>query len=460
MSQPSQMTHEVKVRAIAAQVRARARTGEGHSHIDKGGVPHVVPLPNDTRRAGRPVDIAALDAVLELDPATRRCVVEAGVTFEQLVPLTLAHGLLPAVVPELKGITIGGAVAGCSVESMSFRVGGLHDTCLEYEVVTGDGRVLTLSRTREPFLFDMLHGSYGTLGIITRVTLQLVPARGFVHVEYRKLTSFEAFEAELAARCRAGDHDFVDGIVHAKDELVVCLGRFVDRAPWLSDYSRAGVYYKSTRELREDYLGTFDYCFRYDADCHWLTRSVPLLERPLVRRLVGKRVLGSTNLIRWAHRLERVLRLKRRPDVVCDVFIPRHRVHDFYAWYSRRLAFFPLWVVPYRMAQPYPWLDPTFAVATRDELHYDLAIYGLPNGRADVDLSVVLEDAVREHQGVKTLISRNHYSPDVFWSIYNRGALEAAKRQLDPSGTFPGLFQKFHASSGEDQARGAAPRAA
>lgn len=444
------MTHDEKVQAIAAQVRARAQTHEGHSHIDKGGVPHVVPLSDDTRRAGRPLDIADLDQVLELDPATRRCVVEAGVTFEQLVPLTLAHGLLPAVVPELKGITVGGAVAGCSVESMSFRVGGLHDTCVEYEVITGDGRVITTSRAQEPFLFDMLHGSYGTLGIITRITLQLVPARGFVHVEYRKLATFAAFEAELAARTRAGDHDFVDGISHAADEHVVCLGRFVDHAPWVSDYSRAGVYYKSTRELREDYLGTFDYCFRYDADCHWLTRSVPLLERPLVRRFVGKRVLGSTNLIRWAHRLERVLRLKRRPDVMCDVFIPRHRVHDFYGWYARKLAYFPLWVVPYRMARPYPWLDPTFAAATRDELHYDLAIYGLPNGRADVDLSVALEDAVREHQGVKTLISRNHYTPEVFWSIYNRAAHEDAKRRLDPTGTFPGLFQKFHvAPAGE-----------
>lgn len=451
------MTHEEKVQALAAQLRERARTGEGHSHIETGGVQHLVPLAGDTRRAGRPVDIAALDQVLELDPTTRRCVVEAGVTFERLVPLTLAHGLLPAVVPELKGITVGGAVAGCSVESMSFRVGGLHDTCLEYEVVTGDGRVLTTSREREPFLFDMLHGSYGTLGIITRVTLELVPARRFVHVEHRRLPTFEAFEAELAARSRAGDVDFIDGIVHAKDDLVVCLGRFVDHAPWLSDYTRAGVYYKSTRELREDYLGTFDYCFRYDADCHWLTRQVPLLERPLVRRLVGKRVLGSTNLIRWAHRLAPLLRLKRRPDVMCDVFIPRHRVHDFYAWYARRLDFFPLWVVPYRMDRLYPWLDPTFAAATRDELHYDLAIYGLPNGRPEVDLSVALEDAVREHQGVKTLISRNHYTPEAFWSIYDRKAHEEAKRRLDPTGSFPGLFQKFHGAADD---RPAAPRAA
>ena len=71
-------------------------------------------------------------------------------------------GLLPKVVPELEGITLGGAVAGCSVESMSYRYGGFHDTCLEYEVVTGTGERRVLGPGDE--LFHMIHGSYGTLG--------------------------------------------------------------------------------------------------------------------------------------------------------------------------------------------------------------------------------------------------------------------------------------------------------
>ena len=61
-------------------------------------------------------------------------------TFVDLVAATLRHGLVPIVVPELKTITIGGAVAGCSIESMSFRYGGFHDTCLEYEVITATRR--------------------------------------------------------------------------------------------------------------------------------------------------------------------------------------------------------------------------------------------------------------------------------------------------------------------------------
>src|SRR5690348_8462982 len=182
------MTHEEKVAAIAAEVRARVDRGEP-VHIYKGGVHHFVPLPGDARFSGRPIDVSSLNDILSIDAEKRLCVAEPGVTFAQLVAATLAHGLLPAVVPELEGITVGGAVAGCSVESMSFVQGGFHDGCIEYELISGAGELLTVTPEREPLLFQMVHGSYGTLAILTRLTFKLVPAKRFVHLEYVKLPS-------------------------------------------------------------------------------------------------------------------------------------------------------------------------------------------------------------------------------------------------------------------------------
>src|SRR5262249_4986237 len=157
------------------------------------------------------------------------------------------HGLIPTVVPELEGITPGGAVAGCSVESMSWRYGGFHDSCDEYELVSGAGEVLTVSREREPHLFHMMHGAYGTLAILTRLAFALVPAQRYVRLEYLRFSTLEAFEAELHARIAAGDHPFIDGIAHGPDELVLCLGAFADAAPYTSDYRWLDIYYKSTR---------------------------------------------------------------------------------------------------------------------------------------------------------------------------------------------------------------------
>jgi FAD/FMN-containing dehydrogenase len=435
--------HAIRVSAIAAAIKERL-ADKKPVHISKGGVSHFVPLPNDPRRKSIPIDISRLNNIIEIDVKRRRCVAEPGVTFAELVRATLSHGLIPAVVPELEGITVGGAVAGCSVESMSYKYGGFHDNCEEYELITGEGDVMTCSREREPLLFEMIHGSYGTLGVLTKLTFKLLPAKAFVKMTYRKFGTFKEYNEALLAACREESHEFIDGIVHSRDAFVLCLGSFTSTAPYTSDYRWLNIFYKSTLERKEDYLTTFDYCFRYDTECHWLTKTVPLLERKPVRFALGKFVLGSTNLIKWSKRLEHVLKLKKRPDVVCDVFIPSRRFSDFWTWYERDFDFFPLWVIPYRIPKMYGWVAGAHGARMQDDLMIDCAIYGKPNGASAVDYSKLLEDKTFDLDGVKTLISRNHYTEERFWQIYNRDNYSAAKAKLDPRGVFPGLFEKFH----------------
>jgi FAD/FMN-containing dehydrogenase len=433
--------HAGRVDAVCAQVRALAASGEA-AHIEKGGVHHFAPLPRDARFGGRAVDVASLREILEIDVGQHICTAEPGATFADVVRATLARGLLPKVVPELEGITLGGAVAGCSVESMSHRYGGFHDTCLSYEIVTGTGERRVLGREDE--LFHMLHGSYGTLAILTRITFELVPAKTFVRMTYRRHRDFPAFHADLRERCERGDHDFVDGIIHAPDNLVLCLGDFADTPSRVSSYRRSRVYYKSTRKLAEDHLSTFDYCFRYDTECHWLSRTFPPLEWAPVRLAVGRWFLGSTNLIRWTARLEPLLRrVNRRPDVVVDLFIPDGGFASFWDWYARELDYWPLWVVPYRLDEPYPWINRDYAARMTDKLMIDVAVYGKRNSRRAVDWSALLEDKTHELGGIKTLISRNHYTRERFWEIYDRERWSAAKRELDPGGLFRDLYEKF-----------------
>ena len=52
-------------------------------------------------------------------------------TYEQLVDATLPHRLMPLVVPQLKTITLGGAVTGLGIESTSFRNGCPHESVLD-----------------------------------------------------------------------------------------------------------------------------------------------------------------------------------------------------------------------------------------------------------------------------------------------------------------------------------------
>jgi len=445
----SGVNHSERVQPIVAAVRAAAGSSTP-THIDKGGVHHVVPLPGDRRFSSRAIDTSALVNILDIDPEARTCTAEPGVTFEQLVRATLPLGLAPTVVPELRGITLGGAVAGCSVESMSFRHGGFHDSCLAYEVIGGDGVLRVVSPDESPELFEHLHGSYGTLGVLTQITFRLVPAGQFVAMKYRHFTTADEFEAAMAEACRLDieqSHDLVDGIVHGPKHLTLCLGTFTDDASGRTPSSYVGehIFYRSTERRHTDLLTAEEYFFRYDAECHWLTATVPPLQWKPVRKALGRWLLGSTNLIGWSNRLAPILRrVNRRPDLVCDIFLPQNRFGEFWSWYCRVFDFWPLWVVPYRPATLYPWLGPHVRAGFAEgDLFIDFAVYGKANSEKHRDYSVLLEDETYDLGGIKTLIGRNHYSRERFWEIYDRPAYEFAKKELDPDGIFPDLYDKL-----------------
>ena len=189
-------THAAKVERVAAQLRNR--TGNKPVSTRKKAVSHQVPKVGDLRRDDDKIDISDFDRILHIDPEQRICIAEPGVAFVDLVEATMRHGLVPIVVPELKTITIGGAVSGCSIESMSFVHGGFHDTCTEYEVVSAKGEVLICKPDNEnAFIFEMMHSSFGTLGILTRLTFKLVPAKRYVRMVYEKYASLEEYQAAI-----------------------------------------------------------------------------------------------------------------------------------------------------------------------------------------------------------------------------------------------------------------------
>ena len=123
------------------------------------------------------LDVAGLDGVLAIDPVARTADVQGMCTYERLVAECLRHGLMPKVVPQLKTITLGGAVTGLGIESSSFRNGLPHESVLEMDVLTGDGRLLTVSPSQHPDLFAGFPNSYGSLGYAVRLLIELDPVR-------------------------------------------------------------------------------------------------------------------------------------------------------------------------------------------------------------------------------------------------------------------------------------------
>ena len=120
------------------------------------------------------LDVADFDGVLHVDPQTRTADVQGMTTYEHLVDATLPHGLMPLCVPQLKTITLGGAVTGLGIESTSFRWGLPHESVIEMDVLTGDGEILTVSGREDDPHRDLYYGfpnSYGTLGYALRLKI-------------------------------------------------------------------------------------------------------------------------------------------------------------------------------------------------------------------------------------------------------------------------------------------------
>lgn len=425
--------HEKKVLRIATQLKGRTSTAPLTRR--KRTVSHEVPKPNDRKHSDEKLDISDLDRIIQIDPENRTCIAEPGATFADVVAATMRYGLVPAVVPELRTITVGGAVAGCSVESMSYVYGGFHDTCLEYEVVTAKGEVLVCTPDKEnPLVFQMMHGTFGTLGIITRLKFSLLPAKPFVKVTYEEYGSLRAYMEAIWAHYTRQDVDFMDGIIHAKDKYILSVGHFVDSAPYTHNYDWMRIYYLSTAKRKEDYLKTPDYFFRYNKG---VTNVLP---KSFLGRLLFGWFTTSNNILRMAHASKKVMPQTLIP-ITLDTFIPFSKMEAFMEWYGKEMDHFPLWCVPYRIVHKYEWLSEEFSERVDDELFLDIAIYGMR--RKDTEHYYrILEKKLFELGAIKTLISTNLYSEEEFWRIWNRENYDLVKRQTDPDNIFRGLYEK------------------
>jgi FAD/FMN-containing dehydrogenase len=436
--------HTAKTQALSAQ-------------LSRGAGP--VGLAKDTSnlfrdRAGharRRLDVRQFRDVLEVNPGEGWVDAEGMVTYEDLVRGCLAHEVMPAVVPQLKTITLGGAMAGVGIEASSHRYGLVHDTALELEVLLGDGRIVTATPDNEHA--DLFHGfpnSYGTLGYALRVKARAVPVKPYVRLEHQPFTDPARFFAALGERLRAGDADFVDGVVFNPKEMYLTLGRLAEAAPYTSDYTFERIYYRSLRERREDFLTVHDYIWRWDTDWFWCSKNV-LAQNPLVRRFAyGRARLGSrtyTKIMRWNSRVGLTKKLERlaglhSESIIQDVDIPLERAAEFLEFYAREIGLWPQWTCP---IGPAPESGRFTLYPMQPGWYVNFGFWDVKRTRKGFEpghFNRLIERKVVKLGGIKSLYSESFFPRDEFQRLYGGEAYAALKRKYDPQGAFPELYEK------------------
>ncbi|WP_291240872.1 FAD-binding oxidoreductase, partial [Gemmobacter sp.] len=168
--------------ADTAQVAAVMRLAAAHGLA-------VVPASGRTglvgglyTQGGLMLSLERLNRIEAINPATRTAIVGAGVILSRLHEAAEDHGLyFPLWFGARGSAMIGGVLSTNAGGSNVLRYGSTRALCLGLEVVLADGRVLDLMSAlhKDNSGYDLKQlfiGAEGTLGVITRAVMKLVPA--------------------------------------------------------------------------------------------------------------------------------------------------------------------------------------------------------------------------------------------------------------------------------------------
>lgn len=144
-----------------------------------------------------------MDKIIEVDPVNLTVTTQAGVNLKRMDEVLEPHDLILAQEQgSYKVANIGGAVSTNGFSLRHNRYRNIGDNVLSMEVVIGDGRILRTGRkvcsnsSGYP-LHKIFVGAEGTLGIITELTLRVMPKP---EVEVALVAAFDSWEdAERAA---------------------------------------------------------------------------------------------------------------------------------------------------------------------------------------------------------------------------------------------------------------------
>ena len=262
--------------------------------------------------------------------------------------------------------------------------------------------------------------------------------------------------------------DGVDGVAFEPGEYYLTLARWSDHpggGATSSDYTGQQIYYKSIQQRETDLLTTYDYLWRWDTDWFWCSGAFGV-QNPVIRRLWPARYRRSDfyhRLISLDHRFkvaEKIDRVRRQPPrerVVQDVEIPLERTATFLRWFAGNVGMSPVWLCPLKLREPgpasgevvadrhgsaKPW--PLYPLSP-GQVYVNVGFWGtvpIVDGKVDGDVNRLVEAAVAEHAGHKSLYSDAYYDRQTFAAVYGGDVYAALKDRYDPGHRLTGLYEK------------------
>ncbi len=202
-------------------VVVKPHTAEEAAAVVKLAAKHQIPLTvrgAGTCLSGGPValdggillEMTAFKRIIEINAEERYAVVEPGVVTNELIAAAAKKGLFYPPDPSSSGMsTLGGNVAECAGGGRGVKYGVTRDYVLELELILPDGEIITVGNKIDgltgwldlPMLFT---GSEGTLAIITRITVRLLPKPEAIKTALAQYDELDAAARTVSAIISAG----------------------------------------------------------------------------------------------------------------------------------------------------------------------------------------------------------------------------------------------------------------
>lgn len=381
---------------------------------------------------------------------------------EQLYRECIKVGMVPQVVMEFPGITVGGGYSGTSGESSSFKHGFFENTVKSIEIVLADGQVVKASKTERADLLEAAAGSFGTFGVVTMLEVQLMAAKPYVELDVLPVSSIATAITELEISTNERfNNDYVDGIVFSKSLAVVMTGQLVEKDALnpslpIEHFTRPKDewFYRYIEErLEADSSSPFkiiiplkDYLFRYDRGAFWggkwafkyfmvpFTRVTRYLFDDLMRTKVMYHALHKSNLA--------------SQSIVQDIGFPASTTEKFINYLDQDFGFYPLWLCPLKKANPNMPLRPRTGSIIGDEaLSSELMINvglwgpGPTKQQSFIEVNRQIEKKTREYSGIKCLYARAYYTEEEFWQVYDKTWYDEMRNNYNAT-TLPTVYEK------------------
>lgn len=455
--------HEEAVVNLAAEVRSFYARKEPF-RIYHGST-------NSTRqsrfRSDQMIDTSRLSHVLKIDRVRKTALVEPNVPMDALVEATLEWNLLPPVVMEFPGITVGGGFSGTAGESSSFKYGFFDKTVNWIEIIIPTGEKVNASATERSDLFFGAASSFGTIGVTTLLEIQLLEAKAYVELTYYPISSIpEAVQKIEDARCDPSI-EYLDGIMFGKNSGIICAGRLTDDVrpgvkvqrftrptdPWFYLHARKILYRaRSSNGCHAivDTVPIVDYLFRYDRGGFWTASfAFKYFITPFNR--ITRWVLDYFMHTRvMYHALHKSGFYDQY--IIQDVAIPYPNAAEFMQYLEGSFGHYPLWLCPLKYSDDSAVPFRRKTVRSMPEFMLNFGVWGPgPKRRLDfVQWNREFERKVHELGGLKWLYAHAYYTEDEFNEIYDRTTYDALRQKYHAT-HLPNVYEKVRVDFAADE---------